>query len=112
MKTIRIFSESAAIGRRLREILYLADGAEEIELSDFSAIPEDKPETILIVYAKSNIPAVFRNLGQYRCPVILLLNPDCYAMYLDRARHAGITLLLMPVAPYMLLDAVRSAAIS
>ena len=50
-----------------------------------------------------------QSLANCGCKVLLLLNPDCYAMYLDRARHMGITLLLMPVAPYMLLDAVRNA---
>ena len=109
MKTIHIFSESAAVGKRLRDILY-QDGFTEILLSDFSsARPDSRESEILIIYAKTRIPDVMQSLANCGCKVLLLLNPDCYAMYLDRARHMGITLLLMPVAPYMLLDAVRNA---
>lgn len=108
MKTIRILSESAAIGTRLRDILY-QDGYSDITLSDLSAVPEYRKDAVTIIYAKSNITAWMQSLSDCGCSAILLLNPDCYAMHLDRARHIGITLLLMPVAPYVLLDAVRNA---
>ena len=108
MKTIHILSESAAVGTRLRDILY-QDGFAEIQLSDLSAKPDQSENEILIIYAKSRISDVMANLADSGCKVLLLLNPDCYAMHLDRARHLGITLLLMPVTPYILLDAVREA---
>ncbi len=107
MKMIHIISESAAIGMRLRDILYQA-GYADITVSDMSAVAEVQ-DSILIFYAKTRISDLMREIADCGCPAVLLLNPDCYAMYLDRARHAGITLLLMPVAPYMLLDAVRQA---
>ena len=105
---IQIFSDSGAVGMRMRDILY-QDGFSDIRVSDLSAIPEHPQDYILIIYAKSNISGLMQTLSEAGGKVILLLNPDCYAMYLDRARHCGITLLLMPVAPFMLLDAVRSA---
>ena len=108
MKTIRILSGSAALGKRLHDILYQA-GYADITVSDLSAMQGDPQDGILIIYAKSNIPCIMQWAGHCGCRVILLLNPDTYAMYLDRARHAGITLLLMPVAPYILLDAVQDA---
>ncbi len=108
MKTIHIFSESAAVGMRLRDILY-QDGFSDIAMSDLSALPETRSDAITIIYAKSNIPGLMQHLSGCGGSVILLLNPDCYAMQLDRARHIGITLLLMPVAPFVLLDAVQNA---
>lgn len=108
MKSISIMSESAAVGRRLRDILYQA-GYSDIAVSDLSAMQAEPGDSIRIIYAKARISGIFQNIESAGCSVILLLNPDCYAMYLDRARHAGITLLLMPVAPYILLDAVQSA---
>ena len=108
MKTIRILSESAAVGTRLRDILY-QEGYSDITLSDLSAVPEYRKDADTIIYAKSNITAWMQSLSDCGCSATLLLNPDCYAMHLDRARHIGITLLLMPVAPYVLLDAVRNA---
>ena len=107
MKPIHILSESAVIGSRLRDILY-QDGFADIILSDLCAMPEHPQDAILIVYARSRISDLLRSIADCGSPVILLLNPDCYALYLERARHLGITLLLMPVAPYMLLDAVRN----
>ena len=109
MKTIRIQSESAAIGRRLRDILYQA-GYADIMVSELSDTPDERQDEICIIYAKSHIPDIIRNAADSACPVILLLNPDCYALHLDRARHAGIRLLLMPVVPYLLLDAVREVS--
>lgn len=106
MKPIRIFSESAALGSRLRDILYQA-GYANIVLSEPSAMPHSPENEILIIYAKSRIPDIIRAAAECHAQTILLLNPDCYAMYLDRARYAGITLLLMPVAPDTLLDSVR-----
>ena len=106
MKNIHIFSESAAIGRRLRDILYQA-GYAEIAVSDLSAISAERQDEIIIIYAKSRIPEIIRNAADSGCQTVLLLNPDCYALHLERARHAGIRLLLMPVVPYLLLDAVR-----
>ena len=106
MKKIHILSESAAIGSRLRDILYQA-GYGDIVLSDLTAIPAEQTDEIIIVYAKSRIFDVIQSVESCGCPAILLLNPDCYAMYIDRARHADITLLLMPVAPFALLDAVQ-----
>ena len=108
METIRIYSESAATGKRLRDILYQA-GYAEITAADLSAMQNHSGGGILIIYAKSNISDIFRMTEDCGCPVILLLNPDCYARYLDRARHAGIRLLLMPVAPFLLVEAVQSA---
>ncbi|MCQ2408456.1 MAG: hypothetical protein MJ065_08030 [Oscillospiraceae bacterium] len=105
MKTIRILSESAALGKRLRDILYQA-GYTDIVISDLSAKPLSPLNEILIIYAKAHIPGVIQAAADCRAQTILLLNPDCYAMYLERARHAGITPLLMPVAPEMLLDTV------
>ena len=93
---------------RMRDILY-QDGFADITVSDVSAMPARPRDLILIIYAKSNISGLIQNLSECECKVILLLNPDCYAMYLERARHCGITLLLMPVAPFVLLDTVRSA---
>ena len=109
MKPIRIISEYAAIGSRLRDILYQA-GYADITLSDLTAARTMYTDEILIIYAKSHISDIFQIAGDRQAKTILLLNPDCYAMYLDRARHAGMTLLLMPVAPDMLLDAVQNAA--
>ncbi len=103
MKTIRILSESAELGKRLRDILYQA-GHAEISVSGLTAAPQSD---ILIIYAKSRIPDIIQYASDCNAAVILLLNPDCYAMHLDRARHAGIRLLLMPVAPDTLLDAVQ-----
>ncbi len=108
MKPIRILSESAATGMRLRDILYQA-GYTEIALSALSAIPDCRQNELRIIYAKSRIPDIIRAAAECHAQTILLLNPDCYAMYLDRARYAGITLLLMPVAPEMLLDTVQNA---
>ena len=108
MKMIQIFSDSGAVGMRMRDILY-EDGFADITVSAVSAMPEHPRDHILIIYANSNLAGLMQNLSGCGCRVILLLNPDCYAMYLDRARHCGFTLLLMPVAPFMLLDAVRSA---
>ena len=105
MKPIRILSESAATGMRLRDILYQA-GYTEIDISGLSAMPDCPQNEIHIIYAKSRIPDIIRAAAECHAQTILLLNPDCYAMYLDRARYAGITPLLMPVAPEMLLDAV------
>lgn len=105
MKTIRIFSESAELGKRLRDILYQA-GHTEFSVSGLAAAPQSD---ILIIYAKSHIPDIIQYASDCEAAVILLLNPDCYAMYLDRARYAGICLLLMPVAPDTLLDAVSNA---
>lgn len=105
MKKIRIISESAALGTRLRDILYQA-GYAELFLSDLSAIAESLPDEIHIIYAKSRISDIMQSAAESGAQIILLLNPDCYAMHLDRARHAGIRLLLMPVAPDQLLDAV------
>lgn len=110
MKRIHILSESATVGERLRGILYQAGFAETL-LTDLSGISETLPDSIAVIYAKSHISGVIQSAAACGNPVILLLNPDCYAMYLDRARHAGITLLLMPVAPFALLDAVQNAAI-
>ena len=106
MTAIHIFSESAAIGRRLRDILYQA-GYADITVSDLSVLSAQRQHEAIIIYAKTRIPEIMQNAADSGCPVILLLNPDCYAMYRDRARHAGIALLLMPVAPYMLLDTVQ-----
>ena len=106
MTMIHILSESAATGKRLRDILYQA-GYADIRVSDLSAFPEKRPDDILIIYAKSRISEIMKTAGGHGCSVIMLLNPDSYAMYRDRARHAGISLLLMPVPPYMLLDAVQ-----
>jgi hypothetical protein len=106
MKPIRILSESAATGMRLRDILYQA-GYTEIALSALSAIPDCRQNELRIIYAKSRIPDIIRAAAECHAQTILLLNPDCYAMYLDRARYAGITLLLMPVAPDTLLDSVQ-----
>lgn len=111
MKTIHILSESAAVGTRLRNILYQA-GYADILLSDLSAMPEERQDSLLMIYAKTRISAVMQNAADSGCPVVMLLNPDCYAMYLERARHLGITLLLMPAPPYALLDAVQEASIS
>lgn len=111
MKSIRIISESATTGKRLRDILY-QDGYSDIVLSDLSAVPSEMQDMILIIYVKSHISEVFQKVSHLGDPVILLLNPDSYAMYLDRARHAGITLLLMPAPPYLLLEAVQNAAAS
>ncbi|MBP0971066.1 MAG: hypothetical protein J5753_03395 [Oscillospiraceae bacterium] len=108
MKPIQILSESAAVGTRLKDILY-QDGFADIRLSDLSAIPDMLPDAVLIVYAKSNISGLMHQLSPRGGSIILLLNPDCYALYLDRARHCGITLLLMPVAPFTLLEAVEKA---
>ena len=108
MKPIRILSESAVIGSRLRDILYQA-GYADIALSEPAAMLRSPKNEILIIYAKSRIPDIIRAAEDCSAQTILLLNPDCYAMHLDRARHAGITLLLMPVAPETLLDAVQSA---
>ncbi len=108
MNTIHILSESAAVGTRLRDILY-QDGFADIAVSDVSRIAAERQDGILIIYAKSRISDLMQSSANCGCPVILLLNPDCYARYLDRARHFGITLLLMPVVPYMLLDAVQNA---
>lgn len=108
MKTIRILSESAAVGKRLRDILYQA-GFSDVALSGTAELPQTLPDGIAVIYVKSRISDTIRAASGFGCPVVLLLNPDCYAMYIDRARHAGITLLLMPIAPYMLLDAVKNA---
>ncbi len=105
MKKICILSESAALGSRLRGILYQA-GYTDILLSDLNAIRSDNDADILIIYAKSRISDIIRTAGNREAAVILLLNPDCYALYSERARHAGITLLLMPAAPETLLDTV------
>ena len=105
MKPIRILSESAALGSRLRDILYQA-GYTDLALSEPSAIPRSPQNEILIIYAKSRIQDIMQAAACHT-QTILLLNPDCYAMYLDRARHAGIRLLLMPVAPDTLLEAVQ-----
>ena len=108
MNRIQILSESATVGMRLRDILY-QDGFSDISLADLTALQDIRQNAVTIIYAKSNISALMQSLSDCGGSIILLLNPDCYAMQLDRARHMGITLLLMPVAPYMLLDAVRSA---
>ena len=89
-----------------------ATGYADILLSDLSAIPEERQDSILMIYAKTRISTVMQNAADSGCPVVMLLNPDCYAMYLDRARHLGITLLLMPAPPYALLDAVQEASSS
>ena len=108
MKKIRILSESAATGKRLRDILYQA-GYPDIALSEPSAILRCPQSDLLIIYAKSRIPDIMQAAACH-AQTILLLNPDCYAMHLlDRARYAGITLLLMPVAPDTLLDAVQNS---
>jgi hypothetical protein len=106
MKTIHILSESAAVGARLRDILY-QDGFPEIRLSDLSALPREQEDSFLIIYAKTHVSDLMQTLADCGCPVLLLVNPDWYARCLDPARHLGITLLLMPVAPFVLLDAVR-----
>ena len=106
MTTIHILSESAAIGRRLRDILYQA-GYADITVSDPSALSAERQNELIILYAKSRISEIIQIAASSDCPVILLLNPDCYAMFRDRARHAGITLLLMPVPPYILLNTVQ-----
>lgn len=111
MKTIHILSESAAIGMRLRDILYQAGYTAE-KVSNLSALSGEQQCDILIIYAKTRISDIMQNASDSGCPVILMLNPDYYAMYLDRARHAGIALLLMPVEPYKLLECVREASIS
>ncbi|MBR3267789.1 MAG: hypothetical protein IKI58_03525 [Oscillospiraceae bacterium] len=109
MKTIRIQSESSAVGIRLRDILYQA-GYPNIRLS----VPTEPllimPDALMILYAKRHIPEILRQAEQSGSPFILLLNADQYALHLDRARHAGIRLLLMPVDPYTLLEAVQEAA--
>ncbi|MBR6419085.1 MAG: hypothetical protein IKS42_02005 [Oscillospiraceae bacterium] len=108
MNMIRILSENAALGKRLYEILYPA-GFADLSVSDLSAMPLAKPGEIRILYAKNHITDLFRQAETSGAQVILLLNPDCYARYLDTARHAGVRLLLMPVTPDALLDAVREA---
>ena len=109
MISIQILSESAAIGTRLRDILYQA-GYADITVSDLTALAAQRQNKTIIIYAKTRIPEIIQKASSSGCPVILLLNPDCYAMYRDRARHLGMTLLLMPVAPYVLLDAVQETA--
>ena len=106
MRTIRILSESASVGKRLRDILY-QDGFSDIALSDLRVSQLSCRNDILIIYAKTNITGLMQSLSDFGGSAILLLNPDSYAMHLDRARYIGIELLLMPVAPFMLLDAVR-----
>ena len=108
METIRILSESAATGMRLRDILYQA-GYAEITCSVLTAVPDSEPADIFVIYAKTHISDVMQFASDCNAAIILLLNPDCYARHLDRARHIGIKLLLMPVSPEMLLDAVRDA---
>ena len=108
MKAIHILSESAAVGARLRDIFY-QDGFADVTLSGLGAYRECRQDEILVVYAKTNISGLMQRLSGAGGRVILLLNPDCYAMYLDRARHCGFKLLLMPAAPFVLLDAVREA---
>ena len=108
MKTIQVLSESAAVGKRIRDILY-QDGYSDITLSDLTGLSEIPQDSVAVIYAKSNISGLMQSLSEYGGSIILLLNPDCYAIHIDRARHIGITLLLMPVVPYMLLDAVRNA---
>lgn len=109
MIKIRIHSESSSVGIRLRDILYQA-GFSDIRLSMLTVLPEIAPDCLTILYAKQHIPDIIRQTEQDRNPVILLLNPDQYALHLDRARHAGIRLLLMPVDPFTLLEAVQEAA--
>ncbi|MBQ8922539.1 MAG: hypothetical protein IJ060_10360 [Oscillospiraceae bacterium] len=108
MNTIHILSESAAIGMRLRDILYQA-GFTDITVSDLKQSAGKAQTGLLIIYAKSHISELMQHSTDRRGSVILLLNPDSYAMYRDRAGAAGITLLLMPVAPFVLLDAVQEA---
>ncbi len=110
MNQIFIISESPAVGKHLRELLYQA-GYPDTTVSNWAALPETAQNNLLIVYAKTRISDIILNAADSSFRVILLLNPDCYARYLDRARHAGIRLLLMPVSPCMLLDAVQEAAV-
>ena len=110
MNKIHILSESAAIGMRIRDILYQA-GYSDISVSDLSAVSAERQNTLLVIYAKTRISDVMQRFAACGNPVILLLNPDSYALYFDRARHAGITLLLMPVAPYMLLEAAEKLTV-
>ena len=108
MKTIRILSENAALGKRLYDTLYPA-GYADLIVSDLSVIPSATQGDVLILYAKTHIAELIRQTQISGAQVILLLNPDSYARYLDTARHAGVRLLLMPVTPDALLDAVREA---
>ena len=116
------FSESASVHRDVEYRQYSAEfdyvyylenlyseGYTEIALSALSALPDCRQNELRIIYAKSRIPDIIRAAAECHAQTILLLNPDCYAMYLDRARYAGITLLLMPVVPEMLLDTVQNA---
>lgn len=107
MIRIHIISESAAVGNRLRDILFQA-GYTESTVSGLSAATSERLNGILIIYAKSRIADIMQIAAACEAQVILLLNPDRYARYLDRARHIGIKLLLMPVAPDTLLDAVAT----
>ena len=69
MKTIRILSESAELGKRLRDILYQA-GHAEISVSGLTAAPQSD---ILIIYAKSRIPDIIQYASDCNAAVILLL---------------------------------------
>ena len=110
MNQIYILSESAGVGNRLHEIIYQAGYADTF-VPNLEAFPELRQNGILIIYAKSHISDMIQNAVNTNYRVILLLNPDFYALYLDRARHAGIKLLLMPVAPYVLLDAIKELTV-
>ncbi|MBQ5335428.1 MAG: hypothetical protein J6Z45_05730 [Oscillospiraceae bacterium] len=111
MKTIRILSESSSVGVRLRDILYQA-GYPDIRLSVLTGLPPEFRDGLTILYARQHITDIIRQAEQSRRPVILLLNPDQYALQLDRARHAGIRLLLMPVDPFTLLESVQEAVVT
>ena len=111
MKQIQIRTESSAVGIRLRDILYQA-GFSDIRLSVQTDLLPDMPDCLTILYAKRHIPDIIRLAAQSSHPVILLLNPDQYALQLDRARHAGVRLLLMPVDPFTLIEAVQEAAVT
>lgn len=112
MANIRLLTASRAVGDRLYAILYQAGFS---GISQIKSLQEYAPDDILIVYHRTRISEVIQRLSdtpdaQYR--VIVLLDPDQFAMYADRARHLGLTVLLMPAAPYLLLESVQEASLT
>ena len=112
MSDIQLYIASRTVCERLYAILYQAGFS---GISTISSLREYALENTLIVYQRDRIPEMLRRMSDFAGNtlrrMIMLMDPDQYALYLDRARQLGITLLLMPVSPYMLLEALQEAEV-
>ena len=108
MVDIQLLTASRAVGDRLYAILYQAGFP---CISQIRTLNDYISGSMLIVYHRNVIPELLHLLSHHNAEpdsrIMMLLDPDQYAMYIDRVRHLGIKALLMPAAPFAFVECVQ-----